>query len=365
MIKLTHFQNNKLNKNMDFKKGDRVKFLNDVGGGIITKMVNKHTAMILAQDGFEIPYALDELMEDNQSGEYSDKKESQIEENESVTIATTGEIYEEEPEYTDSPDVNCYIAFVPENENKIGETDINVYIINDSNYYISYIYATRNDKLDSALGGKLEPNMKTIPIVKLSPADLKEDLHISLQALFFDKKPYTLREPLNKEITIKAARFFKEKSYTENDFFDEKSILIPVLEEDAMKLAMQKLTGGELKGIIKKQESENKSLNTPKKYRKRIVNKIKEVDLHLHELIDNENGLSNTEKLNIQMKNFKDEMNSGIKDKLNKIIFIHGVGNGRLKLEIRKELQRNYKKYNVQDASFKEYGYGATMVILS
>ena len=135
MIKLTHFQNNKLNKNMDFKKGDRVKFLNDVGGGIITKIINKHTAMILAQDGFEIPYALDELMEDKQSGEYSDKPESQIEENELIATVSTGEIYEEEPEYTDNPDVNCYIAFVPETGNKIGETDINVYIINDSNYY--------------------------------------------------------------------------------------------------------------------------------------------------------------------------------------------------------------------------------------
>jgi hypothetical protein len=38
------------------------------------------------------------------------------------------------------------------------------------------------------------------------------------------------------------------------------------------------------------------------------------------------------------------------------------VGNGTLKIEIRKELDRMKNKLDYQDASFKEYGYGATMV---
>jgi dsDNA-specific endonuclease/ATPase MutS2 len=40
------------------------------------------------------------------------------------------------------------------------------------------------------------------------------------------------------------------------------------------------------------------------------------------------------------------------------------VGNGVLKQEITKKLKSKYSKFNFQDASFKEYGYGATMVIL-
>jgi hypothetical protein len=47
-----------------------------------------------------------------------------------------------------------------------------------------------------------------------------------------------------------------------------------------------------------------------------------------------------------------------------KIVFIHGVGNGKLKLEIRRSLDRDYPQLKYQDASFQEYGYGATMVIL-
>jgi dsDNA-specific endonuclease/ATPase MutS2 len=40
------------------------------------------------------------------------------------------------------------------------------------------------------------------------------------------------------------------------------------------------------------------------------------------------------------------------------------VGQGVLKQEIAKLLKSKFPKYIFQDASFKEYGYGATMVIL-
>jgi dsDNA-specific endonuclease/ATPase MutS2 len=50
--------------------------------------------------------------------------------------------------------------------------------------------------------------------------------------------------------------------------------------------------------------------------------------------------------------------------KSKKIVFIHGVGNGKLKHELRRILDAEYKNLRYQDASFKEYGFGATMVLL-
>jgi dsDNA-specific endonuclease/ATPase MutS2 len=89
-----------------------------------------------------------------------------------------------------------------------------------------------------------------------------------------------------------------------------------------------------------------------------------EVDLHIHELLDNFNNLTNTEMLTVQMNKFHEELAKAINSGVKKIVFIHGVGNGTLKNELRRELQRKYSKYTMQDASFREYGYGATMVIL-
>ncbi|MFR5659868.1 MAG: Smr/MutS family protein [Butyricimonas faecihominis] len=47
-----------------------------------------------------------------------------------------------------------------------------------------------------------------------------------------------------------------------------------------------------------------------------------------------------------------------------KIVFIHGKGDGVLRQRILWELQTKYKRFNHQDASFKQYGYGATMVTI-
>jgi dsDNA-specific endonuclease/ATPase MutS2 len=89
-----------------------------------------------------------------------------------------------------------------------------------------------------------------------------------------------------------------------------------------------------------------------------------EVDLHIHELLDDTRGLANHEMLEIQLGRFRNELETAIANGTRRIVFIHGIGNGTLKQEIRRELSTKYKKYYTQDASFKEYGYGATLVIL-
>jgi len=74
--------------------------------------------------------------------------------------------------------------------------------------------------------------------------------------------------------------------------------------------------------------------------------------------------LENKEILDIQIGKFRNELNEAIAQKYEKVVFIHGIGAGTLKMEIRNILQKEFKKYQFQDASFREYGYGATMVLL-
>ena len=88
-----------------------------------------------------------------------------------------------------------------------------------------------------------------------------------------------------------------------------------------------------------------------------------EVDLHLEEILDNEKGMNNSQKLEYQLNYFRTELEAAISSNIKKIIFIHGVGNGRLKAEIRKELE-TYTNLSFSDASYKRYGFGATEVII-
>jgi dsDNA-specific endonuclease/ATPase MutS2 len=64
------------------------------------------------------------------------------------------------------------------------------------------------------------------------------------------------------------------------------------------------------------------------------------------------------------MSRFTTALEGAILAGTRRIVFIHGVGNGRLKHEILKTLNRKYPKLRYQDASFKKYGYGATLVML-
>ena len=57
-------------------------------------------------------------------------------------------------------------------------------------------------------------------------------------------------------------------------------------------------------------------------------------------------------------------MDRYIKKKGQQIVFIHGKGEGVLREAIIKELQRRYRTCLWQDASFREYGFGATLVTI-
>ncbi len=88
-----------------------------------------------------------------------------------------------------------------------------------------------------------------------------------------------------------------------------------------------------------------------------------EVDLHIHKLVDRSGGMSNYEILNLQLDTARGQLEFAIRKRLQKVVFIHGVGEGVLREELYTLLRRfdNVKYY---DADFKKYGVGATEVYI-
>ena len=130
---------------------------------------------------------------------------------------------------------------------------------------------------------------------------------------------------------------------------DSETAIIDSLDAKSLKKAMME----------KNIKSESKQFKKNEKPEDKVI----QVDLHINELLDDCRGLSNSEILTVQLDKFRDELNKAVKNHNKRIVFIHGVGNGTLKNELRKQLEKTYK-YKYQDASFKEYGFGATMVFL-
>ena len=91
---------------------------------------------------------------------------------------------------------------------------------------------------------------------------------------------------------------------------------------------------------------------------------VLEVDLHINALLDNTTGLSPAVLLNTQLTEFRIIMDRNIRKKGQRIVFIHGKGDGVLREAIIKELRRRYRTCTYEDADFQRYGYGATLVTI-
>ena len=89
-----------------------------------------------------------------------------------------------------------------------------------------------------------------------------------------------------------------------------------------------------------------------------------ECDLHIHELLDTTAGLSNRDMLEVQLDKFRKVMDENIDRPGARVVFIHGKGEGVLRKALLDELKRRYPRCEAQDASFREYGFGATLVKL-
>ncbi len=97
----------------------------------------------------------------------------------------------------------------------------------------------------------------------------------------------------------------------------------------------------------------------PKKQRESLL----EVDLHIHELTDSTKGMTNFDMLNLQLETARQQLEFAIRKRIQRVVFIHGVGEGVLKMEL-ETLFRRYDNVKYYDANLKKYGFGATEVYI-
>lgn len=112
-----------------------------------------------------------------------------------------------------------------------------------------------------------------------------------------------------------------------------------------------------------------KEKETPKKHKTKVTKPKErnapkmEVDLHIHHLVKSTRGMSNFDMLEIQLQTAKRQLEFAMKKRIQKVVFIHGVGEGVLKEEL-KYLFNKYENVKYYDAEYRKYGLGATEVYI-
>jgi dsDNA-specific endonuclease/ATPase MutS2 len=141
-------------------------------------------------------------------------------------------------------------------------------------------------------------------------------------------------------------------------------------EFDAHELMLykdEKLSSGlfseqSLEDVIKEKEAFKKR-NIPKIKPKERTQPAMEVDLHIHQLTNSTKHMNTYDMLTLQMDTAKRQLEFAIRKRIQKVVFIHGVGEGVLKTEL-EYLFGRYNNVKYYDADYQKYGLGATEVYI-
>ncbi len=353
------------------KIGDIVRYLNSIGGGRITRIEN-NIAYVEEEDGFETPVLLRECVV-VASGDMAEPRKapqapvaavSQSAQN--VTTNAPSTVSETDIEETSEGEkLNVVLAYEPAEIKHLNTTTHDVYLVNDSNYYLYFAYMTRADEATgwtTRYAGIVEPNIQ-VWLEEITTADLPSMDRVAVQYIAFKQgREFKLKSPGAIETKLDTSKFFKLHCFHDNPYFEKPVIAIDIVKNDIPQRAMILDSGRLEEGIRAKKAADRPTRKPVKKHKS--VNNIIEVDLHIAELVDSTKGLSNADMLNIQIDEFRRVMDANLNKKGQKIVFIHGKGEGILRQAIMKELNHRYKGHAVQDASFREYGFGATQVTI-
>jgi hypothetical protein len=351
------------------KIGDRVRFLNSVGGGIVRKFQSKDIVLVEEEDGFETPVLARECVVVETVSSETNLPEIKKQ----APSAPAPIIIREEPEADDDYDysddetpegeaLTVLLAFLPQDSRQMQSTDYDAYLVNDSNYFLHYNIATLSaGEAITQSNGTIEPNTK-FNFGTLNKDSLNDWARISVQLLAFKKKKYQLKSPLDVELKLNPVKFYKLHSFIENDYFKQDALIVEVVKQD-MPVSALNIDPQQLKDALGQRKDEVHRRTRIEKHAS-VKNEVLEVDLHIDELLDTTVGMTNADMLQYQLDKFNQVLEENKNRKGHKIVFIHGKGEGVLRNEIMKQLKSKYSGYYVQDASFREYGFGATMVTI-
>lgn len=388
------------------KVGDTVRFLNSIGGGRITRIEGR--LAYVEENGFETPVLLNEvvvvmpaghkpensgakLMFDQKAFDEGRKESKAVVENksaadvQSVAPALEPELPVEETAHGEK--LNIVMAFEPKDIKRLSTTAFNAVLVNDSNYYLSFVFLRRGSEERSwslVYNGEVAPN-ELIDLASFSHDNLGDIEKITFQCVAFKKdKRFTLKSPVSVSRKLDLTKFHKLHCFRKGLYFDDPVLEIPLVRDDAavkpLEVSVSDLNEN-LRPVNKEGSAAKADLRQlSDKYRidsgRRKENKknpadnprkllpLIEVDLHIGELTDSTVGMEPKDMLGLQLDTVRQTMKSHRQRIGQKIVFIHGKGDGVLRNEVLKLLKKEYPKAELQDASFQEYGFGATLVTI-
>ena len=210
----------------------------------------KNIVLVEDEDGFQVPMLMTEVVvvgdEDYGTGHMVEVKSQNSKAKDSQTKAS-----DEEPEPEEKPNtfnakpmerkggdrLSAYLAFVPMDMKELSQTRFESYLINDSNYYLRYVYMTgENNAWTVRAEGELEPNTKEF-VEEFGREDLNSLEHCCVQMIAYKReKTFLLKPTVNAQLNVDTVKFYKLHAFRENDFFEQPALIYTLIENDVQKI---------------------------------------------------------------------------------------------------------------------------------
>ena len=377
------------------KTGDIVRFLNTTGGGIVTKVEGR--LAYVEEDGFETPVLVSEvvvvmpagaadaqkkgpsLMFDQKAFDAGRAKEPAHNAKEVRAEAPApAELPVEETGHGDL--LSLTLAFEPSDPKRLQEATFNAVLVNDSNYFLNFTFLGRRSDAKgwhTVYQGSVGPN-ELIDLATYTHLSLNDIERVALQAVAYKKdKDFELQAPVSATRRLDLTKFHKFHCFRSGLYFDTPVLEFPLVSDGIAVGAPESVQAEAASRLAEKYGSAGKSRpkeadripagkkknNDPAANPNKVLPLV-EVDLHIDSLLDNTAGLEPKDMLQLQLDTVRATMKEHARRIGQKIVFIHGKGDGVLRKEVLRVIAREYPKAEVQDASFREYGFGASMVTI-
>jgi hypothetical protein len=348
---------------MAIKIGDKVKFLNATGGGVVRKIIDSRLVSVAIEGGFEIPVMASELLviEPVDAGSKFFHESFNVPENAAISI-TPEDSPEGGSEALSNLAINSrrsddiFLVFVPHDQKWLITGHLDIFLVNNTSYDLIYNHFRKDDerKWVGVNYGSLESGTRLL-LATIHRDELPLWADGCLQFLFHKEICEEVPPPFHAEFSIAGKKFYTEQSYQDSVYGEGKCIVARIAT-----LAIK---------TTEKIDSPSSVDPTPKSHlnvddfilRHKTADREAEVDLHIHELVDDSASFEKVEILEYQKNYFIRCLESAIVNGFMKVTFIHGVGNGVLK-DVLIDILKKQEGIEVFDAPMQKYGVGAIEV---
>jgi len=354
---------------MKFKVGDKVKFLNEEGGGFISKIETPSLVYVSISDGFDIPVSFTEIIKVEPAKVAATKFfDEDFGKNERISVEEIQEIEADSRTETllrkNSNDLKegLSLAFIPHDQVRTLFGLVDIVLINlSSNDVLFAFFRKKEENFEGQDYDAIAP-YSTYLLDSIDRDDLSSWLEGNVQALFYGSKMEKLISPINEYYKIKGSKLYQENSFKFLDIIGKRAFV-----HELSDLKYQTL-------ISKTEQTANlvsaeldRDIHQALGIKKTLIEQHKtglleaEIDLHISALEPDYKQLKNHEIIQVQLDYFEKTLEDAMIHQYNKLIYIHGIGNGTLKNELRKIL-KTYPDIHTKEAPFQTYGYGAIEV---